>query len=530
LKYLEKPVVVVLSLLVLSGCLYFSQLGRFALTDPDETFYAQAAKEMAEKGEWLTPQLFGKPQFEKPVLFYIFIEASYKIFGVNEFAARFPSALFGSIGLIAVYLLGRLFFNNRTGIFSALILATNIEYVMLSVGCVTDMMLSAFLLSGVLFFFYGMKGDRGVFFALSAASFALATLTKGPLFILLPAFIIALYLVCIKDFSVFKRPGIVMLSAAVFAAIALPWYLAMYKMHGALFTDEFFGFQNVTRFLMPEHKIGSELWYNVPIVFGGFFPWSAFLPVGLWRMVSSIGAARPAEKKAPVFILLWFAVIFVFFSVSSTKLPTYIFPCFVSLALIVGRLWDEFLDAAAAGENIPGMKASQYLLMAAVACAMIGGYVFIMLDSPQILTGAAVCALFLALGMGLSLAAFIAKKFLATFLFIVYSVGIITLPITSLVMPGIDGYESSRPISKIIMERYRKGDVIGSERDYRPGVAFYTGVMPVFLSNSVNLNEYVRAGKTVWGVLKRRNIVDGDKRVIYSYGKKCLVTNMKASR
>ena len=521
MKYLEKPIIVVLLLLVLSGYLYFFQLNKFALTDPDETFYAQTAKEMVQKGEWLTPQLYGKPQFEKPILFYSFLEASYRLFGINEFASRFPSALFAFLGLVAIYLLGRLFFNNRVGLFSALILATNIEYLALSIGCVTDMMLFTFLLLGVLFFFYGHTRKKDLYYILSAAAFAFATLTKGPVFILLPGFIIALYLLWTKDLGIFKKVKTLIGAAAVFALIALPWYLIMYKLHRNVFMDEFFGFHNLTRFMKPEHKTGSQFYYNIPVIFAGFFPWSAFLPAGLWRMF------KDGQKKASIFVLLWLAVIFVFFSVSSTKLPTYIFPCFISLALIVGRFWDEFLTKTDEKKALLSMNASYYFLIIAVALSLIGGYIFIKMDSPEILPGALVSGLFMALGMGLSLTAFVAKRFLAAFVFIVYSVGLILFPVASLVLPGIEEYESSRPVSKIIMAHYKKGDVIGSEQSYRPGVAFYTGVIPAYFSNSRNLSEYTDAGKTVWGVLKRRNIVDEKNRIAYRYGKKCLVTNSK---
>ena len=104
MKLLERPIIVVLLLLVLSGYLYFFQLDKIALTDPDETFYGQTAKEMFLKGEWLTPTLYGQPQFEKPILFYWLIEISYQMFGINEFAVRFPCALFGFLGLVGIYL------------------------------------------------------------------------------------------------------------------------------------------------------------------------------------------------------------------------------------------------------------------------------------------------------------------------------------------------------------------------------------------------------------------------------------------
>ncbi len=152
-KIFEKPVFFIIILVILCSYLFFFRLGGLALTDPDEPFYAQTAKEMLSTGDWLTPQIYGKPQFEKPIFFYWLVAASFKVFGVNEFAARLPSAAFALTGVIAIYLLGSLFFNKRVGMLSAVILAVNIEYIILSRACITDMVLSALLISGFLFFF-----------------------------------------------------------------------------------------------------------------------------------------------------------------------------------------------------------------------------------------------------------------------------------------------------------------------------------------------------------------------------------------
>src|SRR3989338_7996174 len=122
--------IILLSLVALY--IFFFQLGDIGLTDPDETFYGQTAKEMLNRKEWSTPYLYDKPQFEKPILFYWLLKASFSIFGVNEFAARLPSAVLGLIGIIAIYLLGSSLFNKRVGLFSSLILATNVEYIVLS--------------------------------------------------------------------------------------------------------------------------------------------------------------------------------------------------------------------------------------------------------------------------------------------------------------------------------------------------------------------------------------------------------------
>ncbi|MCX5686428.1 MAG: glycosyltransferase family 39 protein, partial [Candidatus Omnitrophica bacterium] len=141
---LEKPRNFIPILLALGAYLFFFQLDGMALTDPDETFYAQSAKEMLARNEWITPYLYGEPQFEKPILIYWLIELSYKVFGVNEFAARLPSAIFALIGVFAIYILGGLLFNRRVGALSAVMLASSVEYVILSRACVTDMVLSTF--------------------------------------------------------------------------------------------------------------------------------------------------------------------------------------------------------------------------------------------------------------------------------------------------------------------------------------------------------------------------------------------------
>lgn len=537
MKLLEKPIIVVLLLLVLSGYLYFFQLDKMALTDPDETFYGQTAKEMLLKGEWLTPTLYGQPQFEKPILFYWLIEISYKIFGINEFAVRFPCALFGFLGLVGIYLLGRLLFNNRAGIFSAVVLATSLEYLILSVGCVTDMVLFTLLLFGVLFFFYGQIRKRDHFYLFSSAAFALATLTKGPIGLLLPAFIIVLYLALTKNLAIFKKGFMLAGALIIFAVIAKPWYIIMYKIHAQDFINIFFGFQNITRFLTPEHKIGSQVYYNIPIVLGGFFPWSVFLPLGFWYFFKKAFFSKQEkqdERNHSLFILIWFLFIFLFFTASSTKLPTYIFPCFLSLALMTGKLWDDFLNDRAAANLVRWMKVSYYTLPGIIIMAFIGICIFIKMDYPEILSKVVITGLFLMFGIAFSLIAFKSKRFLAAFLLIAYSVALIVYPIDKLILPALEPHESSKALAKELLKFYKEGEAIGSEYDYRAGIAFYTGKVPVKIADYSSSHELMGSKERVWCVLKQKNIadlngpgIDKPKNVVvvFKSGKKRLITN-----
>jgi 4-amino-4-deoxy-L-arabinose transferase-like glycosyltransferase len=532
MKALKSPILHIIFLGIISVYIFFYQLGSLALTDPDETFYALTAREMLERGDHLTPHIHGRPQFEKPILFYSLVEASFKAFGVNEFAARLPSAVSGMIGVILMYLLGSLLFSRTVGLSAGLILATNVEYIVVARACVTDMLLAMLTLLGLLLFFYGQRREKGIYYVLSSASFALAVLTKGPIGILLPAVIILAYLVITKDFKVFKKPWTLISCILVFIAISLPWYAAMYRLHGKPFIDAFFGFQNVTRFLVPEHEIGSQFWFYVPVLFGGFFPWSAFLPFGLWH----ISVRAKNRKKHSIFILIWFAVIFLFFSASSTKLVTYVFTAFPALALIVAVAWSEFLKGSASSGVRTVMKASYYLLVAVIAGGIIGFYFFIRSRYPSLLFDAAVAGVFLAFGFLLSLAAFLAARYKTAFFLTVYSVVVFLLPLDTLVIPEIERFETSKDIAAKLSALAKPGEAIGSEKDYRAGAAFYTGKSVSDITAHHLLTQFLNSARRVWCVMKEKNHIQlyelkreeeyyKPSYMVYRYGKKCIVTN-----
>lgn len=533
----DRPVIFILILAALAGYLFFFDLGGLALTDPDETFYAQTAKEMLKRGEWITPYLYDKPQFEKPILFYWLVHISYKIFGVNEFAARFPSAVFAFIGIVAMYLLGAVLFNRRVGAFAAVALAANVEYVILSRACVTDMVLTVFMLLGVYRFFCGYTTGKKFYYILSGIAFGMAVLTKGPVFVLLAIGVFVIFLLFSRDFSSVKKMPILWVALA-YLAITVPWYTVVYKIHGTTFLDEFFGFHNVTRFLSSEHKIGSQVYYNIPIIMGGFFPWSLFVPFGLWHMFKKARAKDISlqEKRGSIFTLVWFFVIFFFFTASSTKLPTYIFPSFIALALIVGVLWDDFLKPGASASLKKGFTVSFWMLMATVVVASAGALVYLYFDYPSILAGVSVICLIIICGMALSGSAFVEKKFARSFILIACAVAAILIPLSVMVMPELERYETSKEIAGKL-STYMKGDErLGSESNYLAGLAFYTGKFPVDVDRHHNLVEFLSSTERVWCVLKEKNhrfLYELDTKPIYMHpsymvykiGKRTIVTN-----
>ncbi|MEA3488809.1 MAG: glycosyltransferase family 39 protein [Candidatus Omnitrophota bacterium] len=495
----------IILLLVVTVFLYFFGRGTMALTDPDETFYAQSAKEMLNAGEWVTPLIFGEPQFEKPAFYYWLVMASYMVFGVNEFAARFPSALFGIAGVIGVYFLGRLLFSRRCGLLSGLVLATCVQYIVLARGCVTDMVLSVFILYCLLFFLAGWMTGRGPYFLVSAVMAALAVLTKGPIGLFIPGVVILLYMLFSGQWRNLRNIPVGW-CILVFLAVSLPWYIAISRAHGAAFIDDFFLFRNITRFLEPEHECSASPFFYVPVFIMGFFPWSLFLPLGAWNIYRGKGDG-PGLKGWKMFLLVWFLAVFVFFSVSRTKLVTYILPLYPVAAVLVGRFWEKFIY----GEDVKGVLARHMNISYAVFSmtsifGLVGVFFLVRFKYPQALTGAVVAETVFAAGLALSLLFFIFNRKRAAFFSIVLSVVLLCVPLVRYVLPVIEEFETTKALSLTFRELSAPGEPLGGETDSRRGIAFYSGRTEVVdIHPYPALKGFISRKERVWGIVQHKH-------------------------
>ncbi len=520
-------------LLAVSAFIFFFRLGDMALTDPDETFYAETAREMLGEREWVTPLIFGEAQFEKPILFYWLVEASYGLFGVNEFAARLPSVLFGLAGVIGVYLLGRLLFSSLCGLLSGLVFATCVQSVMLARACVTDMTLTVFILFCLLFFLEGWKGGRKAYYLLSSCMAAFAVLTKGPVGVFIPAVIVFLYLSVSRQWKVFFREVPLGQCALIFFAVCLPWHIIVTRIHGAAFINEFLGFHNVMRFLEPEHSIGDSPFFYVPVVIGGFFPWTAFLPLGAWDLYKR-GDERPPFKDHRAFVAIWFLAVFIFFTVSRTKLVTYIFPLYPVMALITGRFWERYSLRAAQDKKVDRyMRASYSIYIFLAVAALVIIYLVMSYRYVQALGGAAVVGAVFTAGSVVSLVAMLLKKRLAAFASIVITVVLMILPITEYVLPTIEEFETSKPVSFIVSELAGRAGPIGGEADQRRGIAFYTRRPDIAdIQHDDEFEDFISRKEQVWCIIKRKHyerlkddVRQSVSEPLFRAGKKVVVTN-----
>jgi len=522
----------IIVLIVVFLLLSLFRLGGMALTDPDETFYAQTAKEMVNAGEWLTPQIFGKPQFEKPVLFYWLVMASYLVFGIGEFAARFPALLFGLAGIIGTYFMGRLFFSPLCGFLSGIVLATSMQYVILARACVTDMTLTVFILFCLLFFLLGWTREKRVYFLLSAVMAAFAVLTKGPIGLFIPGVIIGLYIVISRQWDKLRRVPIGW-CALVFLAVSLPWYIAVMRVHGSAFIDEFFGFHNMVRFLEPEHRIGTSPFFYIPIIIGGFFPWSLFLPMGVWDMYKN-GAVRSGVKGHRMFLLVWFLTLFIFFSISRTKLVTYIFPLFPVMGIVAGRFWERFILEPGTGGKLRGYMNTSYIIFGVSSVlALIGIFVVVSQKYAQALGGTALAESVFVIGLILSVFLLLRGKKLFSFFSIVLTVMLSFAVVIVHILPVIEQFETSKAVCYKVKELSSAGEPLGGESDKRRGIAFYadrTDIVDIHPYN--DLVNFVSRPERVWCIMQRKHYdqlknekPDLVSEPLFQSGKNVVVTN-----
>jgi len=326
----RRRAIYLLAVLALSYPLFFYSLGNYSLKEPDEGRYAEIPREMVETGDYLVPRLDYVRYFEKPPLLYWACALSYNVFGVSEWSFRFPNALAALLCVLATYLFAARRFTNRTGFISAIMLATSFGFFAMARIATIDMLLSFLLFAAVLCFYEFYRGERRLFLYLFSAALALAFLAKGPVAIVLPVATIVLFLYFEKRLS-FIRKLVSAKAFLLFAAIAAPWFVLV-----SLREKEFFRFffidQNILRFLTTKHKRSGPPYYYLPVLFGGLFPWSIFIPRAVVRFW---------KKKELRLLSIWCLVVFTFFSVSGSKLPPYILPLFPALSIILGCLFEE---------------------------------------------------------------------------------------------------------------------------------------------------------------------------------------------
>jgi 4-amino-4-deoxy-L-arabinose transferase-like glycosyltransferase len=316
------------------------------LVGADEPRYAQVAREMLARHDYVTPVLWGHPWLEKPALYYWRAMFAFREFGVHDWSARLPSASFAFMLVVLIYLHIRRF-RNGGQLDAALITASCAGILSFARGASTDMQMAAPFCIGMLGWYAWYETDSkfwlfDIYFFVGAA-----TLAKGPVAPLLALVIIGIFAGLRREWSLFRRslwwPGIVL-----YFAMVLPWYIAVQR-RNPTFLKIFFLQHNFERFATNRFEHYQPFWYYIPVMLLGLTPWAviavtAFVDavggsVNEWKARRSkfhyVGHGR-AGDAFPEFLVLWALVVIVFFSFSDSKLPGYILPALPPLTILAG--------------------------------------------------------------------------------------------------------------------------------------------------------------------------------------------------
>lgn len=322
------------------------------LTDRDEGRNAEAGREMLETGDWISPTFNYEPRYAKPALVYWLMSASYHFFGVSETAARLPSALFG-LGLILMTygFLARVR-DPVTALIGALMLLLNIELISLNRMALTDSVLIFCTTLSLYAFWLGFETAprQSHWLWLLYIGMAIGTLAKGPVGVLVPLVTILLYLTLTKQWTRFGQQGKPLAGMALVALVALPWYVTMWSLHGSDYAASAQA-NTVGRFLNPMEGHSFTWFFYIPVLLLGFFPWSGWLPFAWyqayqsWRESRQSLDAQPSvdDRRLEWFAAAWVFGTFVFFTLSSTRLPHYIGPLFPAAAILTASYWSRCL-------------------------------------------------------------------------------------------------------------------------------------------------------------------------------------------
>jgi len=333
-----------LALLVVFAIVWFGTLDQRRLINPDEGRYAEIAREMSASGDWVTPRLNGLKYFEKPPLQYWATAAAFMTFGEHHWSARLWSALTGFLGILfTAYATGRLF-GATAGIVAGAVLASSLLWNLIGHFNTLDAGVSFFLSAAVFALCLaerpgvGATESRrwrdGVWIFL-----ALAVLSKGLIGLVLPAATLCLYMLWQRDWGLLARMR-PLRGLLIVLLIAAPWFVAI-SLSNPEFPRFFFIHEHFERFLTKEHRRYQPAWYFIPILLVGMLPWLGSLAQALAR-----GWRRDGPGFQPARLLLaWSVVVFVFFSASGSKLPSYILPLFPALAALIGAYCVERFHA-----------------------------------------------------------------------------------------------------------------------------------------------------------------------------------------
>lgn len=498
--------------------LYFFNLGQWDLWVPDEPKYAQVAKEMVDGGDWILMHFNGEVYGDKPPLFFWLIAlSSYLWQGFTSFSVRFPSALFGTLTVLLTFFLGGRLYSSRTGLFSALILATSLHFAHLSTRANIDATLTFFTTASFVCFFLWYQYDKGeeIHHKRTIRNFliygfyvsmAFATLTKGPIGFVLPLLVSFIYLLIQKDYREIKRmkllPGILLL-----LAIVLAWYGPAVSLGGKAYLEQNL-FKHTTEAYSKGWTHPQPIYYYLYRFPMCFMPWILFLPAAI---VHGFSKMTIGNRKGFLFLLVWCIVIFTFFSLSKSKRELYLLPLYPAASLIVGKFWSEFISHPLESVrrrwiSFPFYGFIGFALIAGAVTPWVASIKFPWVASrfPSDLPYSLPVALFLVGSSVVMLIFWRLKNYRAVLLLLIGMMVTGYFYTFRVIFPLVNPQMSARFMSEEIKSRIQPGDKLATYRGIGTDpYNYYTGIVPIpIIHTETALLDFLRSSERVFCLLR----------------------------
>ncbi len=361
-KYTEQ--LTVIGLVIIFYFIFFHDIGTYSLMDVDETRYVSMARDMFNSKDFLTLYLNGHYFFEKPPLYFWQECLSFALWGkVDEWTARFPVALLGFIFSFIVYATSRKRINRRFGVFTSLIIATSLEFILLARYAILDIVLTFYIgLALVCYFqvYFCQEHHKKYYWWAFYAFSGLAVMAKGIPGVAVPFGVVFFTSIMTKKFKDIFKPVFFIPGMILFSLIVLPWHIIMLKLHNPLFFNEYIIKHHLHRFLnTANNEIGRKqpFYYYFLVILWGFIPWifsmiSVFVDKCIhWKEQHYIEKIKnfdfnKLDNVHKQLALCWVAIFWImaFYTSSSTKLATYILPIYYPFAIITGLVWQDYVE------------------------------------------------------------------------------------------------------------------------------------------------------------------------------------------
>jgi 4-amino-4-deoxy-L-arabinose transferase-like glycosyltransferase len=479
----------------LCGFFFFFRLSGIGLLGPDEPRYAQVAREMLVRHDWITPVLYGHNWLEKPILLYWGEMLSYSIFGVSDWAARVPSALAATLLVFGTFLTVR-HIRYSARLDAALMVASGVLVLGFARAAATDMLLASPFCLSLPAWFCWYQGKFGVneggeetarmarvsignpwlvlFYALNA----LAMLAKGPVAPALAVFVLIAFCAAQRNFRALIR-SLDPIGVVVFLAVAAPWYVLV-QLHTPEFFRVFILEHNLARFGSNLYRHGQPFWYYVPVALVATLPWTVWMIHGLADAIRGMRAQFRDSRDAStdvsfeIFLFVWALIPIAFFSISRSKLPGYILPAIPPLLILAAVAVHR---RAAAGESPRWFAITTH----AVLLAAIGGALCVAprlifkvpVSAPNLMIAAFVgTAIFLVTALPLLMKGWQTLRFV-TLLPLILGIGFVLRGLS----PVLDASQSYRPVAELLQQIDQPGPLplatFALSRNAAFGLAFY---------------------------------------------------------